>query len=56
MMSRKPLVPGTLNSSGHWEKYFNHMVGKYNRMHKVQLPARHMCVDIHIVQIWREQG
>lgn len=31
--------------AGHWEKYFNHMVGKYNRMHKVQLPAitPHVC-------------
>lgn len=23
----------------HWEEYFNHMVGKYNWMHKVQLPG-----------------
>lgn len=31
--------------AGHWEKYFNHMVGKYNRTHKVQLPAitPHVC-------------
>lgn len=31
--------------AGHWEKYFNHMVGKYNRTHKVQLPGitPHVC-------------
>ena len=30
---------------GHWEKYFKHMVGKYNRTHKVQLPGitPHVC-------------
>ena len=25
--------------AGHWQKYFKHMVGKYNRMHSVQLPG-----------------
>lgn len=25
--------------AGHWEKYFNHMVGKYNRTHSVQIPG-----------------
>lgn len=31
--------------AGHWEKYFKHMVGKYNRTHKVQLPGitPHVC-------------
>lgn len=31
--------------AGHWEKYFKHMVGKYNRTHKVQMPniTPHIC-------------
>lgn len=31
--------------AGHWEKYFKHMVGKYNRTHKVQMPniTPHVC-------------
>ena len=31
--------------AGHWEKYFNHMVGKYNRTHSVQIPGitPHVC-------------
>ena len=31
--------------AGHWEKYFNHMVGKYNRTHAIQLPeiTPHVC-------------
>ena len=31
--------------AGEWEKYFKHMVGKYNRTHKVQMPniTPHVC-------------
>ena len=31
--------------TGHWQKYFNHMVRKYNRTHTVQLPGitPHVC-------------
>lgn len=31
--------------AGHWKKYFNHMVGKYNRTPKMQLPGitPHVC-------------
>lgn len=28
---------GVSRVAGHWEEYVTHMVGKYNRMHKVQL-------------------
>ena len=43
--------------AGHWQKYFNHMVGNYNRTHTVQLPeiTPHVC-DIPIVPIWLGQG
>ena len=41
--------------AGHWEKYFNHMVGKYNRTHKVQLPAitPHVCTHTYCTNMAR---
>lgn len=41
--------------AGHWQKYFNHMVGKYNRTHTVQLPwiTPHVCRHTYCTNMTR---
>lgn len=39
----------------HWQQCFNHMVGRYNDIYRVQMPniTLHIYADIRIVQIWQ---
>lgn len=41
--------------AGHWQKYFNHMVGKYNRTHTVQMSGitPHVCRHTYCTNMTR---
>ena len=41
----------------HWQHRFNHMVGRYNDIYRVQMPliSRLMYADIPIAAIWQNR-
>lgn len=41
----------------HWEKYLEHIIQKYNKIYRIQMPKlRHMYADTFFVPIWRNPG